>query len=43
MPWWSWLIIWTLLVLALLGMLAGAGVTLFRKLMKTARALHDLG
>lgn len=29
MPWWSWLIIWTVLVLALLGMLTWVGVTLF--------------
>jgi hypothetical protein len=32
-PWWSWLVIWTGLVLALLGMLAWSGISLFRKLM----------
>lgn len=43
MPWWSWLLIWTGLVLALLGMLAWFGVTLFRKLMTTMRALEEIG
>ena len=43
MPWWSWLLIWTGLGLALLGMLAWFGFRLFRKLMRTLRALEDLG
>ena len=43
MPWWSWVLIWTGLVLALLGMLAWFGVALFRKLMNTMRALEDIG
>ena len=42
MPWWSWILIWTGLVLALLGMLAWFGVALFRKLMTTMRALEDV-
>ncbi|MFI5060405.1 MAG: hypothetical protein ACHP7F_03080 [Actinomycetales bacterium] len=33
MPWWSWLVIWSVLVLGLLGMLALFAVSLFRKLM----------
>ncbi|WP_025158264.1 hypothetical protein [Leifsonia aquatica] len=33
MPWWSWLVIWTVLVLGLLGMLAAFAWSLFRKLM----------
>jgi hypothetical protein len=37
MPWWSWLIIWGVLVLALLGMLAFFAVRLFRKLMAAGR------
>lgn len=43
MPWWSWLLIWTGLVLALLGLLAWFGLTLFRKAMRTLHALEDLG
>jgi hypothetical protein len=42
-PWWSWVIIWVLLVGALLGMLAWFAVRLFRKLMTAADALGDLG
>lgn len=37
MPWWSWLVIWTVLVLGLLGMLAYFAWSLFRKLMAAAR------
>lgn len=33
MPWWSWVVIWVVLVLGLLGMLAFFAVHLFRKLM----------
>ena len=42
MPWWSWFLIWTGLVLALLGMLAWLGVVLFRKLMRTVAALEEI-
>ncbi|MEC5149703.1 hypothetical protein [Cryobacterium sp. GrIS_2_6] len=43
MPWWSWVLIWTGLVLVLLGMLAWFAVTLFRKLMALADAVGALG
>jgi hypothetical protein len=43
MPVWSWILIWTLLALGLLGMLAWFAVHLFRKLMATFHALEDLG
>ncbi len=43
MPWWSWILIWTGLVLGLLGMLAWFGYVLFRKAMRTADALERLG
>ncbi|TDW28510.1 hypothetical protein [Cryobacterium psychrophilum] len=43
MPWWSWLLIWTGAVLLLLGTLTGLGIVLYRKLMRTADALQDLG
>ena len=33
MPWWSWLIIWTCLGLALIGVLVLSGVRLFQKVM----------
>lgn len=39
MAWWAWLIIWTVLVLALVGMLAWLGYRLFRKFMA---AMHEL-
>lgn len=42
MPWWSWLVIWVVLVLALLGMLALLGYRLFVKAMGTMRALGEL-
>ncbi|MFF1573571.1 hypothetical protein ACFVWR_12530 [Leifsonia sp. NPDC058292] len=42
MPWWSWLIIWGALVLALLGMLAFFAVWLFRKLMAAGREVSAL-
>ncbi len=42
MPWWSWVLIWTLLVLALLGMLAFFGWRLFRKAMGAMDALGEL-
>lgn len=31
MPWWSWLIIWTVLVAGLLGMLVYFAISLFRR------------
>lgn len=40
MPWWSWVVIWAALVLALLGMLAFFAWWLFRKVMATA---HEAG
>ncbi|MET0955495.1 MAG: hypothetical protein ABWY68_06050 [Cryobacterium sp.] len=43
MPWWSWILIWTVLVAGLLGMLAWFAVRLFRKLMGTLGALEELG
>jgi hypothetical protein len=43
MPWWSWLLIWSVLVLGLLGMLAWFGYALFRKLMGALKALEELG
>jgi len=43
MPWWSWVLIWTVLALALLGMLAWFAVMLFRKLMVLADAVGALG
>ncbi|MFB2583814.1 hypothetical protein [Herbiconiux liukaitaii] len=43
MEWWAWLIIWTVLVLGLLGMLAGLGYRLFKKFTATLRELEELG
>ena len=43
MPWWSWVLIWTGLVLGLLGMLAWCAVMLFRKLTVLADAVGALG
>ncbi|MDJ0322623.1 hypothetical protein QMG61_02440 [Cryobacterium sp. PH31-AA6] len=43
MPWWSWILIWTGLVLGLLAMLAWFGYALFRKAIRTADALERLG
>ena len=43
MPWWSWVLIWTGLVLGLLAMLAWFGFALFKKGMATAKALQELG
>jgi hypothetical protein len=42
MPWWSWILIWSGLALALLGMLACFGVLLFRKLVGVMNALGEL-
>lgn len=42
MPWWSWLVIWVVLVVALLGMLVFFGYRLFVKAMTTLSALGDL-
>ncbi|TFC79539.1 hypothetical protein E3T23_09715 [Cryobacterium cheniae] len=43
MPWWSWVLIWTGLVLGLLAMLVWFGFALFTKAMATGKALQDLG
>lgn len=37
MPWWSWLVIWTVLVLGLFGMLAFFAWWLFRKVVAAGR------
>ncbi|WP_431221290.1 hypothetical protein [Leifsonia xyli] len=37
MPWWSWLVIWTVLVLGLLGMLGFFAWWLFRKVVAAGR------
>jgi len=42
MPWWSWLLIWALLSLALLGLLALFAVLLFRKARAIAAELERL-
>jgi hypothetical protein len=42
MPWWSWLLIWTGLVLALLGVLAAFGWILVRKGLRVLRQLEAL-
>ena len=43
MPWWSWFVVWGLLGALLVGTLAGLGLMLFRKAMRTADALDELG
>ena len=43
MPWWSWILIWTVLVAGLIGLLALFAVRLFRKAMGTLAALEELG
>jgi hypothetical protein len=42
MPWWSWLVIWIVLALALLGMVAWLGYRLFVKAMAALSALGEL-
>ncbi|MCX7521563.1 hypothetical protein OSC27_04625 [Microbacterium sp. STN6] len=42
MPWWSWIVIWGVLVFALLALLAWQAVRLFSKLMHAADELGDL-
>ena len=42
MPWWSWLLIWSSLVLGLFGMLVWFAFRLFRKALATGAALGDL-
>ena len=42
MPWWSWVVIWVVLVLAMLGMLAWFGWWLFKKGMVAMSALGEL-
>lgn len=41
MPWWSWLLIWCVLVLALLSVLGWFALTLFRKALGVLRALES--
>jgi hypothetical protein len=42
-PWWSWILIWSALVLGLASMLAWFAYRLFRKLMTAMKALEELG
>lgn len=42
MPWWSWLVIWGALVVALLALLVWQGIRLFRKFMGAMHALGEL-
>jgi hypothetical protein len=42
MPWWAWLLVWAVLVLALVGMLALFAVLLFRKARAIAVELERL-
>ena len=42
MPWWFWVLVWVVLVLALLGMLAAIGWRLFKKTMTALEALGEL-
>ena len=42
MPWWFWVLVWVVLVLALLGMLALLGWRLFKKTMTALEALGEL-
>lgn len=42
MPWWSWLIIWGVLVAALLALLVWQGIRLFGKFMAAVHALGEL-
>lgn len=43
MPWWSWVVIWAVLVLGLLGMLGYLGYRLFVKFLAVLEALGELG
>lgn len=42
MPWWSWVLIWSLLGLGLVSVLGWFAVRLFRQAMSTLRALEAL-
>lgn len=42
MPWWSWLVIWGVLVAALLALLVWQGIRLFKKLMGAFTELGEL-
>ena len=42
MPWWSWLVIWVVLGLGLIGMLVWQGFRLFRKFIAMTHALGEL-
>lgn len=43
MPWWSWIVIWVGLVLALLGMFAWLIYRIVKKLLAALHALSELG
>ncbi|HZK60129.1 MAG TPA: hypothetical protein VFC59_09750 [Cryobacterium sp.] len=43
MPWWSWILIWSALLLGLAAMLAWFAYRIFRKLMTAMKALEELG
>ncbi|GAB3126268.1 hypothetical protein GCM10027056_23500 [Glaciibacter psychrotolerans] len=43
MPWWSWVLIWSGLALALVAMIVWCALRLFGKLMKASDALAELG
>lgn len=43
MPWWSWIVIWTCLVLALIAVLVVSGWRLFRKAVAVFDELGALG
>lgn len=43
MPWWSWVLIWSSLVLGLLATLVWFGFALFKKVMAMSKAIQELG
>ena len=43
MPWWSWLLIWSVLTLGFLALLVWSGVRLYRKSLGALRAFEALG
>ncbi|KFF61038.1 hypothetical protein JF66_00105 [Cryobacterium sp. MLB-32] len=42
MAWWSWFIVWGVMLAVLLGTVGGLGLVLFRKAMRTMDALDEL-
>jgi hypothetical protein len=42
MPWWSWLVIWVVLIAALLALLVWQGIRLFRKALGVVTDLGEL-